>query len=125
MKKIYSLFIFSFLLFLGGVSFAQTFTSTMRDTIVYGPPLAGGDIDCHINNYIRNKTANSMDLDMRRVQDVNLATGWQTSFCLDQTCYAPFIDSVRFTLAPNDSAHLIIHFNYRFSTCLGVKYPLI
>ena len=111
MKKLYSLIAACSLLFIGGNSFSQSYSMYAPDTVVYGPPIAGNDIACEGNSIV-NHTANSIILDVIRVQDVDIAgSGWYSSFCLDQNCFAPFMDSVRFTLMPNDSSLLIPHFN--------------
>jgi hypothetical protein len=110
MKKFYALFIISFFIFQSERTFSQVFSLYAPDTVIYGAPIAGNDLACDGNSIV-NHTANPVLLDVIRVQDVDIAgSGWQSSFCLDLNCYAPFVDSVQFTLQPNDSSLLIPHF---------------
>jgi hypothetical protein len=111
MKKLYSLVIAFLLIIISERSFSQAFKLYAPDTIVYGPVIAFNDISCD-GDFIVNLTANSVLLDVIRVQDVDIAgSGWASSFCLDQNCFAPMVDSVQFTLLPNDSSLLIPHFS--------------
>ena len=109
MKKLYSVFIVAFFIFLGGRSFSQSFSVYAPDTVIYGPAVAG-DLPCEGNSIINN-TSSGILMDVVRLQDVDIAgSGWTSSFCLDQNCFAPTVDSSRFTLLPNDSTLFIPHF---------------
>jgi len=109
MKKLYTILGLSFLLIQADNAVAQvSFDYHIYDTIAYGAPLAGGDIQCY-GSYIKNKTSSPLAIDVVRVQNVNLANGWASAFCLD-ICYADFVDSVRFTIPANDTVDFIPHF---------------
>ena len=109
MKKLYTLFTICLSLFLNERTFSQTFSLYAPDTVVYGPA-NGSDLPCDGNSIV-NHTANSIVMDVVRLQDVDIAgTGWASSFCLDLNCFAPFVDSSRFTLLGNDSTLFIPHF---------------
>jgi len=106
MKKLYHLIICSFLLIQSGKTFSQSFTFYVPDTIVYGVPLVDSSTDLY--DSIVNNTANTLSIDVVRVENTT-AAGWQTAFCLD-VCYLPSVDSVRFTLQPNESQPFSFHF---------------
>lgn len=104
MKKLYTILALTALAF---QSQAQTtFTFKTPDTIVVAAPQALGDIECH-DNYIINKTASPLTIDVVRVQ--NVGGTWTSAFCLD-VCYADFVDSVQYTIPANDSTPFIPHF---------------
>lgn len=110
MKKLYTLFTCAFLLFLGGKGFSQaSFQLYVDDSIAYGDTMMFGDIECY-GGEIRNKTSNAILLDVVRVQNVNLATGWESYFCTNDQCYADFVDSVRFTLPGDSITEFLPHF---------------
>lgn len=108
MRNIYSLLFLSLFISAATDSFSQLITVTFPDTVVYGPPVAGGDIECNEGDTIYNNTASTIDIDVVRLEDV-AAAGWTSAFCLD-LCYAPFVDSVRYNLPPGLHQSLIIHF---------------
>ena len=110
MKKLYTILACGFLCFQTGKSFSQaSFEFHVVDSTVYGDTLSLGDLEC-FGGYIRNKTANAITIDVVRVQNVNLATGWESYFCTNNQCYASFVDSVRFNLAAYDTTEFLPHF---------------
>ena len=107
MKKFYTTIGLAFLLFQSESSFSQTsFKFKVVDTLVYGDTLTAGDLEIDWN-YILNKTSNPVTIDAVRI--ANVSGTWTSAFCLD-VCYAPFIDSVRYTIPANDSVPYIPHF---------------
>jgi hypothetical protein len=65
------------------------------------------DEELYMGDTIYNNTANTLAIDVVRVQDAS--NGWTTAFCLD-VCYLPSKDSVHFTLQPNEHQGFILHF---------------
>lgn len=110
MKKIYAIMGLAFLSFQAERTMAQSaFLFDTPDTLVYGDTLTLGDLACHMN-FIINKTASPINIYVVRVQDVNLATGWNSYLCTDGQCFEPSVDSIPVTLAAYDSTEFIPHF---------------
>lgn len=110
MKKICTVLACAFLFLQGGKSFSQaSFQLYVGDSMAYGDTLMFGDIECY-GGEIRNKTSNAILLDVVRVQNVNLATGWESYFCTNNQCYADFVDSIRFTLLGDSITEFLPHF---------------
>ena len=112
MRKIYTIVCLGLLLFQTEGGFAQSsFLFYYPDTVCHHAPVAGGDTSCD-GDYILNLTANPLTIDVVRVQDVDIAgSGWTSAFCLD-ICYPDFVDSVRYTIPPNDTVDFIPHFYF-------------
>lgn len=108
MNKIYSLIVFSFLLFAGEKSFSQTFSFTNHDTLKYGSP--GTTLALYSGNSIKNKTAAPLDLEIVRVQNVGSLSGWASAFCVSNACYNPTVDTVSITIPANGSVGISINF---------------
>jgi hypothetical protein len=90
-------------------SMSQSFRATFPDTIKYGEAIQGSALSCWINNYVTNLTDSAIIFDVVRVQDDIATPGWTSSFCF-VTCQIPEIDSIRVSIAPNDSVNIAVHF---------------
>jgi hypothetical protein len=107
MKKLYSLIIFSALLFAGEKSFAQALTVVMHDTThVF---IASSDIQETVGDTLYNNTPNSLQVKVLRWQNA-IPSDWTTDYCL-AVCYLPTTDSVIVTLAANKHQNFDLHFN--------------
>ncbi|MBI4929482.1 MAG: T9SS type A sorting domain-containing protein [Bacteroidetes bacterium] len=106
MKKLYSLAAL-FLVLPGGESFSQTYSYSPLDTMKYGA--IGVEIICSAT--LINNTANAINLQVTRDQDVMAdAPNWYSAFCMDQ-CYLPATDTVNYTFLPMDTVNFTFHFH--------------
>lgn len=108
MKTVYKILTIAFFLFFSERSFSQSFTVAFPDTVAYGDPVAGAALSCWVGDYVTNHSGASIVIDIVRVQDDNATPGWTSAFCFN-ACQMPSIDSMRSTLADNDSVNMAVH----------------
>lgn len=93
----------------GKNSTAQSFTVSFPDTFAYGPAIDSSALSCWTNDLVTNISGTTLVLDVVRVEDDTATPGWTSAFCF-QACQAPFIDSLRTTMAPSEVVNMAVHF---------------
>jgi hypothetical protein len=109
MKNIFYLPAVLLSVFYASFSSAQSFIVSFPDTIAYGPAMAGTALTCWTNDLVTNISGDSLVIDIIRVEDDTATPGWSSAFCF-QACQAPFIDSLRATMAPSEVVNMAAHF---------------
>jgi hypothetical protein len=112
------LFTLFFVLCLVGTAFAQsTFMISPNPADTSGTPL---EYDLPADAHIINLTSNTLNLKWERTV-ITLTAGCQTQVCDPFQCYFPGVNSKNFSLTPNQTDDMIVHFlNGTGSDCCGL-----
>ena len=108
MKKLFLFVLAALFLSQSERALSQSLSVDFPDTLVYGPAVAGSSLPCWSGDWVTNRTASSVDVDVVRLMDDVATPGWTSAFCF-KACQQPTTDSIRCTLFPYDSVNMAVH----------------
>jgi hypothetical protein len=87
---------------------AQSLSVSFPDTVRWGAAIDSSAISFWTNDIVTNTTANSVTVDVVRVQDATGTPGWYSEFCF-QYCSQSWVDSIRTTMLPYEVVNIAVH----------------